>query len=69
MMEWKPALQGTYGPNMNAFWWVRYTPLRNFNAKLCGKFHERDGQTYMYERKDENYIPLSINAGSIKISF
>ena len=21
-MEWKPALQGTYGPNMNAFWWV-----------------------------------------------
>ena len=21
-MEWKPVLQGTYGPNMNAFWWV-----------------------------------------------
>ena len=20
--EWKPALQGTYGSNMNAFWWV-----------------------------------------------
>ena len=22
LMEWKLALQGTYGPNMNAFWWV-----------------------------------------------
>ena len=21
-LEWKPALQGTYGLNMNAFWWV-----------------------------------------------
>ena len=21
-MKWKPALHGTYGPNMNAFWWV-----------------------------------------------
>ena len=21
-MEWKPALQGTYGTIMNAFWWV-----------------------------------------------
>ena len=21
-MEWKPALHDTYGPNMNAFWWV-----------------------------------------------
>ena len=22
VMEWKPALQGTYGSNMNAFLWV-----------------------------------------------
>ena len=22
VMEWKPALQGTYGPSMNAVWWV-----------------------------------------------
>ena len=22
VMEWKPVFQGTYGPNMNAFWWV-----------------------------------------------
>ena len=22
VMEWKPTLQGTYGPNMNVFWWV-----------------------------------------------
>ena len=22
IMEWKPTLQGTYGPNRNAFWWV-----------------------------------------------
>ena len=47
--------------------------LRNFNAKLGRKFHERDGITNertnirMDERKGENYIPVGINAGGIII--
>ena len=31
-------------------YFMRYTHLRIFNVKLCGKFHERDGRTY--KRKD-----------------
>ena len=33
-MEWKPALQGTYGPNMNAFWgWLsRYVKFEGWSA-------------------------------------
>ena len=35
-MEWKPAVQGTYGPNMNAFWLVvvEIWTFKNLNIKL-----------------------------------
>ena len=48
--------------------------MRNFNAKLGRKFHERDGITNERtnirtdERKGENYIPVGINAGGINSS-
>ena len=37
VMEWKPTLQGTYGPNSNAFWWAvgeLYPTWEPFNIKL-----------------------------------
>ena len=74
-MEWKPTLQGTYGPNMIAYWWVvreinpTWETFPQLSEKRCRKFHERDGRTNerTYERKGENYIPLGINAGGIII--
>ena len=54
---------------------MRYTPLELLEHKILKLFHERDGsmneQTNerTYERKEENYIPLGINAvGIITVS-
>ena len=52
-MEWKPTLQDTYGPNMKL--WSNSTNGTEVQT------NERTD-----ERKDENYIPLGINAGGIK---
>ena len=44
-MEWKPTLQGTYGPNMNAFWWVVceiFPTWETCTQNFCRKFHVRD---------------------------
>ena len=70
-----PTLQGNYGPNMNAFWWVVaeiYTTwetlTQNFDANSTQRKEvQRNAQTNerTYERKDENYIPLGINARGI----
>ena len=53
-------------------WLVRYTPLELLELKTLKYFHEQDRSTNertnerTYKRKDENYIPLGINAGGIK---
>ena len=67
-MEWIPTLQGNYGPNMNAFWYVVaeiYTTWETLTQNLDTNSMRRNPK----ERKDENYKPLSINAGGIKILF
>ena len=74
-MECKLTLQGTYGPNMNAFWWVvcemhpTWETSPQLCEKLCRKFHEHDGCTNerMNKGNGENYKPLGINARGIKI--
>ena len=62
-------VQGTYGPNMNAFGWVVGWDILHsscFNVKLWrnstnGMKLQTDEWTY--ERKDKNYIFLGINGG------
>ena len=52
---------------------MRYTPLELLARKTLKLIYERDGSTNERtnirtdERKDENYIPLGINAGGIII--
>ena len=65
-MEWKPTLQGTYGPNMNAFWWVVgeiYSTRVAWSNSTNGTEVRMNERTY--EQKDENYIAQGINAGGL----
>ena len=62
--DWKPTLQGTYGPNMNAFWWVVGQIYPTWETRNHERTNERTNK-HTYERKDENYIPLGINARGI----
>ena len=78
-MEWMQTLQGNYGPNMNAFWWVVaeiYTTWetlkKNFDANSTRRKEVRTNERTNErtnirtdERKNENNIPLGINAGGI----
>ena len=76
-MEWKPTLQGTYGPYMNAFWWVVgeiYSTQKTLHVKLWSNsmngtevWMNEWTNKQMDEQKDKNYIPLGINAGAIII--
>ena len=58
IMEWKSVLQGTYGPNMNAFWWVAveiwtFGKLWNKTWSLC------DGNADADNRGDCNSSPCT----------
>ena len=63
VMEWKPTLQRTYGPNMNAFWWVVHEIYPTWETclqlceKLCRKFHEHDGCTNERTERRKLYTP------------
>ena len=69
--EWKPTLQGTYGPNMSVFWWVvgdiysSCLHVKLWSNSMNGT--EVRMNIHTDEWKDENYIPLGINARCIKI--
>ena len=82
VMEWKPTLQDTYGPNKNAFWWVVgeiYRTWETFNVKLwsnstnwmesrTNEWTNEQTSEHTNGRKIENYIPLGINARGIIIA-
>ena len=64
-MEWIPTLQGTYGSNMNAFWWVvcEIYPIWELSCNSVKNFVVNSTNVRTYQQKGENNLPLGINAG------
>ena len=57
-MEWKPALQGTYGPNLNAFWWVA-VEIWTFEKLAYKTVSQCDGNADAHDRGDCNSSPCT----------
>ena len=57
-MEWKPTLQGTYGPNMNAFWWVA-VEIWTFEKLAYKTLSQCDRNVDVDDRGDYNSSPCT----------